>query len=112
MSDTALKSNGHYSGKPSRTSTVALICGCLCVAAYLWPVLHVLGRTYEGIESVMLPALLLTPTLPLGTICGIAALALSDSGSATSHRAKRALMLIWIVPLILLVLLFVLASAF
>jgi len=53
---------------------------------------------------------LLAPTLPLGTISGVAALALSDSGSATSRRARWALALIWIVPVILFVLVFVIAT--
>lgn len=116
-SETRLGSTGHIlkstkNGKerPTRSSTIALVCAWLCVVAYLWPALHALGRTYEGIESFILSVLILVPALPLGTGCGIIGITLSDSGSATSRRAGWALALMWLVPVILVIVMFVVAS--
>ena len=78
--------------------------------AYLWPVLHVIGRTYEGIESAFLSFFILAPALPLGTICGIIGIAMSDSGSSSSRRAGWALALIWLFPAALIAAVFVITS--
>jgi hypothetical protein len=54
--------------------------------------------------------ILLAPSLPLGTICGIIGLAMSDSGSSTSKRAGWALALIWLFPVALIAAVFVITS--
>ena len=87
-----------------------MVCAWLCVIAYLWPVLHVLGRTYEGIESAFLSIIVLLPALPLGTMCGIAGIAMSDPGSATSKRSGWALTLIWLFPVALILAVLVITS--
>lgn len=80
--------------------------------ALLWPALHLLGRTYEGIESLGMSFLILVPAFPVGTICGIIGIALSDSGSATSKRAGWALALLWLFPPTLILALLIIASRF
>ena len=109
-----MSSKPHDTDRPSTGSTVALVCSWLCVIAYLLPILHVVGRTYEGIKSFGLSLLILIPSLPIGTICGGVSFCRSDSGSATGRRAGWALVLIWLTPIIvflsLVIFVFILSS--
>jgi hypothetical protein len=91
--------------RPSPTSTVALVFGWLCVVAYLVPLSHILGGTYEGIESVGGALLILTPCALLGTLLGGIAYVRSEVGTSTERRAGLALSLIWLTPPVLFLIL-------
>lgn len=79
----------------SPASTLAIVCGWFCAAAYLWPILHVMGGTYEGSMSWCLSFLLLIPAIPIGSISAFLALTKTEATRASIRRSKWALALIW-----------------
>lgn len=63
-------------------------------AAFLWPFLHLLAKTYEGIETLILPALIQIPTFLLFHAIGLVKI---YSDNPTSKKiGKRALGIVWL----------------
>lgn len=62
-------------------------------AAFLWPFLHLLAKTYDGIETLMLPALIQIPTFLLVHVIGLVKMH-SDSPSS-EKLAKRSIGIVW-----------------
>lgn len=83
------------SPRDSPSSILALVCGGVCVAAYVWPILHVVGGTYDGVMTWCLSYLLLLPAIPTGSIAAFLALTKSDATRADLRRAKWGLGMIW-----------------
>lgn len=79
----------------SPSSVLALVCGWICLAAYLWPILHALGGTYDGAMTCCLSYLFLIPAVPIGSIAAFLALTKDPVTAREVRRSKRALAMIW-----------------
>lgn len=79
----------------SPSSVLALVCGWICLAAYLWPILHALGGTYDGAMTWCLSYLFLIPAVPIGSIAAFLALTKDPVTAREVRRSKRALAMIW-----------------
>lgn len=79
----------------SPLSILALVCGWVCLAAYLWPFLHVIGGTYDGAMTWCLSFLLLIPAIPIGSIAAFLALTKEGVSTREVRRSKWALSMIW-----------------
>ena len=86
-----------------------MIAAWIFAAAFLWPLLHVIGRTYEGIESLMLPAFV---QIPLFFFVHILALwKFRSENQDVRTLGKRALKIVWGSVAVFWAILFILACA-
>ena len=63
-------------------------------AAFLWPFLQILTKTYDGIETLVLPALIQIPSFLLVHVIGL--IKMKSENPASKKIGERSLRIVWI----------------